>query len=105
MKIPEQQSQQAAKITNVNRVNRVGGNFDLNMAYGANGATNGPDKATLSGFAQDVQRVTELVKQLPDIRDDKVNAIRTKIKDDTYGVPVPDIVESLFRLSNEEHGG
>ena len=105
MKIPEQQAQQAAKITNVNRVNRVGGNFDLNMAYGANGAVKGPDKATLSGLGQEVQKITELVKQLPNIREDKVKAIQSKIKEDKYGVSVPDIVESLFRLNREEHGG
>ena len=99
-----EQAQQAAQITKANRVNRVNGSFDLNMAYAMNGNVKGPDKATVSQYAQEIHKVADVVNQLPDTREDKIAQIQAKIKAGNYAVPVTEIAESIFRLSNEERG-
>lgn len=100
MKIDDQQAQQAAQVTGSSAIRRVGPGFSLNGAYGLSGAT-GPDRATLSNFGQEIQRFTELVKKLPDIREDKVQSIETRLQAGEYHVPVADVAEAIFRLRTE----
>lgn len=98
MKINDQQAQQAAQVAKTSQVRKVGAEFSLYGAYGPSGVS-GPDRATLSNFGQEIQRFTELAKKLPDIREDKVQAIEQKLKAGEYHVPVSDIAEAIFRLT------
>ena len=97
MKIDDQ-AQQASQITGPTKVRRIGATFELYGAYGPSGVR-GPDRATLSNFGQEIQRFTEMVKKIPDIREEKVSAIERRIQSGEYHVPVSDVAEAIFRLT------
>jgi anti-sigma28 factor (negative regulator of flagellin synthesis) len=85
-------------ITGPSPVQRIGPVFDLFAAYGAS-PVQGPDQAEVSVMGLEIQRLTEQVKQLPDIREAKVQAIESRLAAGTYHAPVADIAEAMFRLS------
>jgi len=51
----------------------------------------------ISGNAQEVRRVTDLIKQLPDVREDRVQALKAQIENGTYHVSSEDIADLIIR--------
>lgn len=54
-----------------------------------------------SSCADELRRLTELAKSLPDIRREKIEAIKKKIKAGTYDVPAKLVAEKIIELYNE----
>lgn len=54
-------------------------------------------RVDISVTAQDVQRVTELIKRLPDVREDRVQALKAQIENGTYHVSSEDIADLIIR--------
>ena len=54
-------------------------------------------RVDISTQAQEVRRVTELIKQLPDVRADRVQALKAQIENGTYHVSSEDIADLMIR--------
>jgi negative regulator of flagellin synthesis FlgM len=50
-----------------------------------------------SSTAQDVQRITQLIKSLPDVREDRVQALKAQVENGTYHVSSEDIADLIIR--------
>lgn len=95
MKIEDQGAFEAAR--GVNPVQRTGPVFHLLGAYGV--TSPGADSATLSAQSQELRNLTQAVRELPDIREDKVAALEQRLAGGSYEVSVNDLTEAMFRLS------
>ena len=51
----------------------------------------------ISDSAQEVRRVTDLVNSLPDVREDRVQALKAQIENGTYHVSSEDIADLIIR--------
>lgn len=98
MKIEDQGAFEAARTAGINPVQRTGPVFHLFGAYGVSPAQ-GADSAAVSTQAQELRDFTAKVKALPDIRSEKTDAIEAKLANGSYQVPVEDLAEAMFRLS------
>ena len=56
------------------------------------------DKVELSPRADEVRRLAELAKLAPDVRLEKIEAIKKQIKAGTYSVPVESVAKSIADL-------
>lgn len=54
------------------------------------------DKFELSGLGQDIQTVTQALKDIPEIREDKVVKIKSEIEGGTYKVSDDDLAQKLI---------
>jgi len=59
--------------------------------------TKSTDKVEISSEARDFQAILNAIKSTPDIREEKVNEIKSKIESGTYNVSSKDVVEKLIR--------
>ncbi len=51
----------------------------------------------ISARSQEVQRVTELINRLPEVREDRVQALKAQIENGTYHVSSEDIADLIIR--------
>lgn len=51
----------------------------------------------VSGAAQEIQRVKKLINQLPDVRADRVQALKAQVDNGTYHVSGEDIADLIIR--------
>lgn len=98
MKIEDQGAFEAARVAGVNPVQRTGPVFQLFGAYGVSPAQ-GADSAAVSAQAQELRDFAAQVKNLPDIREDKVADLERRLADGSYQMPVEDLAEAMFRLA------
>jgi len=54
------------------------------------------DRLEISPKAREVQRLKRLLEQIPEVRQDKVQAIRQKISRGEYGVSAEDVAEKIL---------
>jgi len=59
----------------------------------------GEDKATLSGDSANVQNLTTKALELPEVRQDKVEALRAAIKNGDYKIEPSKIAEAMIQQS------
>lgn len=57
------------------------------------------DELTISGAAHDFNAAMKALKQIPDIRQDKVDVILKKMERDKYSVSSADIAERIINAS------
>jgi flagellar biosynthesis anti-sigma factor FlgM len=51
----------------------------------------------ISDRAQEVQRITQLIKDLPDVREDRVQELKAQVENGTYNVSSEDIADLIIR--------
>lgn len=103
MKIDDNNAFELARVSGSQPVQRVGPAFDLFAAYGVSPAR-GADQASLSTQGLEIQRLVKQVQELPEVREDRVQALETRLQDGSYQVPVPDLAEAMFRLAELDQG-
>ncbi len=54
-------------------------------------------RVDISDKAQEVQRITQLIKSLPEVREDRVQALKAQIENGTYHVSGEDIADLIIR--------
>jgi flagellar biosynthesis anti-sigma factor FlgM len=54
-------------------------------------------RVDISPTAQDIQRVTREINRLPDVREDRVQALKAQIDSGTYHVSGEDIADLMIR--------
>ena len=59
------------------------------------------DEVILSPRAAEVQRLKKLVNDVPDVRQEKIDAIKKQIETGTYNVSARSVVESIIDLHIE----
>ena len=81
---------------------RIDGINKLTQAYGMqtqgcviNKKINQKDEIQLSTVARDFQYASKMVKQVPDIREEKVNEIRARIEAGTYSIDAKKVSEKI----------
>ena len=56
------------------------------------------DEISLSPHVAEVQKFTEVAKAMPDVRQEKIDAIKKQIEDGTYKVSAESIAKSIIDL-------
>ncbi len=59
------------------------------------------DSVHISDFGRDLQVAKEAIAATPDIREEKVNAIKTAMANGTYNVPMSALADKLLAQSEE----
>lgn len=54
-------------------------------------------RVEISSTSQEVRRVKELIKSLPDVREDRVQALKAQVESGTYHVSSEDIADLIIR--------
>jgi negative regulator of flagellin synthesis FlgM len=88
------------------KINPINGKDKVQKAYKSENiqSTSKEDKITISENAKDYNTITKLLKDIPDVREDKVNYFTEKFDSGEYEVNVEDIANKLlehFRQNND----
>lgn len=59
------------------------------------------DSVQISDFGRDLQVAKEAIAATPDVREDKVNAIKTAMANGTYNVPMSALADKLLSQSEQ----
>lgn len=59
------------------------------------------DKLEISGLGKDIQSVVQELKDIPDIREDKVERLKTSIENGTYQVSDDAFVNKILEAYNQ----
>ncbi len=81
-------------------VPRVSEVYGKNKNIGKTGKTSGVDQkkdvVSISNGAKDIQKIMKAVKEVPDIRNDKVSELKDKYESGNYNVDGKEIAEKLL---------
>ncbi len=88
---------------------RIDAMSEITQVYQANGKMKKVESATsvsrdsvqISSFGRDLQVAKEAVQNAPDVREDKVKAIKEQINAGTYNVPMSALADKLLSQSRE----
>jgi len=69
----------------------------LNGIENSSGAVSKKDAISISNQAKDFQTVMKALKNVPDIREDKVNELADKYKTDSYDVSGRDVADKIIK--------
>lgn len=59
------------------------------------------DQVTLSATAEELKRLYQTLKDLPEVREEKVRAIREAIESGDYQIPEDELIERLIGMVSE----
>lgn len=86
-------------IMRINRSNQMSSVYKMKKkykSYATVASTPSKDTVTFSETAKDVQMATKLVKKMPDVRIDKVDALKNQIEAGKYNVTANQIADKLL---------
>ncbi|WP_347491430.1 flagellar biosynthesis anti-sigma factor FlgM [Desulfoscipio sp. XC116] len=72
---------------------------DQNKNMRKNRGTPGMDRAEISSVGRELQTYRAALKQMPDVRQDQVSEIKSRIKNGTYTPSAEKIAEGIIRES------
>ena len=80
-----------------NQVSQVYGSQKISKSYNANaiGAASTLDKVSFSNVGKDMQIAKNALKDVPDVREDKVNELKASIANGTYQVSPESFADKL----------
>lgn len=86
------------RIGTYNQVAQVYGSQSVKKSYNAStiGATSTRDKVSFSTVGKDMQVAKTALASVPDIREDKVNALKERIANGTYNVSPESFADKLM---------
>ncbi len=94
MKISEQE---VSRLLSYSPFERTGSTSQEVGSHTAATRTAPASQVDISDRAQEIRRVTNLIKQLPDVREDRVQALKAQIENGTYHVSSEDIADLIIR--------
>ena len=88
---------------------RIDAYNQISQIYGVNGKvktaqvsrTSQTDKVEISSFGRDLQIAKQAVKDSPDVRTDKVEQLKSQIKNGTYNVDADSFADMLLQKFSE----
>lgn len=104
MKIDDNSAFEATRVTGPHSVARVGPVFDLFAVYGPSSPLQAVDQANLSVQGQEIQRLIQAVKELPDVREEKLKGVAERLQNGSWQVSAEDLAEAMFRLAELDQG-
>lgn len=80
-----------------NQISQIYGTSKISKGYNTNaiGTTSTLDKVSFSNFGQDMQIAKNALKDVPDIREDKVSELSARIANGTYNVSPESFADKL----------
>lgn len=84
------------RIDKINQVNKLYGAQTMVPPTKQMGKM-GKDKVSFSEVGKDIQFAAKLAKEVPDVRQDKIEAIKERIKSGTYNVDAKEVSEKIVR--------
>lgn len=92
------------RIGAYNQVAQVYGNQSVKKSYGANsnGATSTLDQVSFSAVGKDMQVAKNALNSVPDVRQERVNALRESIANGTYHVSAESFADKLLAAYDEK---
>ncbi|HLJ56770.1 MAG TPA: flagellar biosynthesis anti-sigma factor FlgM [Chthonomonadaceae bacterium] len=94
MKISEQEISRLLAYTPTDRVDRSSG---VAVVDSPAARTSPAAQVEISTSAQDIQRIKDVIAQLPDVREDRVQALKAQVESGTYHVSSEDIADLMIR--------
>jgi negative regulator of flagellin synthesis FlgM len=80
----------------LNKAKDVNKNHDAGQKDNANKAGDSKDKITLSGKAKEINELKALINDLPDIRTDRVDALKKAIDAGNYSVDAKNVAMKML---------
>ena len=71
-------------------------NHDVESKDNANKADDSKDKISLSGKASEINELKRLISDLPDIRQDRIDALKKAIETGNYSIDATKIAEKIL---------
>lgn len=92
------------RIGSYNQVAQVYGNQSVKKSYNSStiGATSTMDQVSFSTVGKDMQVAKSALAEVPDVREDKVNALKESIANGTYQVSAESFADKLLAAFNEK---
>ena len=92
------------RIGTFNQVSQVYGNQPVKKSYnsGTYGATSTTDQVSFSTVGKDMQAAKSALKEVPDVRQDRVNALKESIANGTYHVSAESFADKLMAAFDEK---
>ena len=88
--IPIDDSRPNEKLKNTHK------NQDIDSKDNANKADDSKDKISLSGKASEINELKRLISDLPDIRQDRIDALKKAIETGNYNIDAQKIAEKIL---------
>lgn len=92
------------RIGSYNQVAQVYGNQSVKKSYNSStiGATSTMDQVSFSTVGKDMQVAKSALAEVPDVREDKVNALKESIANGTYQVSAESFADKLLAAFDEK---
>ena len=97
------------KLTNIfpqlktDKVHQVKRSEAMGAAGGVTGAAMGSDKVDLSASTQDTQRVKEVLAQTPEVRVERIQALKGQIERGEYQVDAHAVADRMLQSLLSDH--
>ncbi len=91
------------RIGAYNQIAQVYGNQPVKKGYNAGGISTAStmDQVSFSSVGKDMQIAKTALSSVPDVREDKVNALKASIANGTYQVSAGDFADKLLAAYDE----
>jgi negative regulator of flagellin synthesis FlgM len=83
------------RINGINNVNGVYNSSGKRKSTESSGVSSGKDSLNVSDFAKELQVATKAVNNSPDVRQDKIDAIKEQMEAGTYNVTASMVADKL----------
>lgn len=92
------------RIGAYNQIAQVYGNKPVKKSYGSNTdyATSIVDQVSFSSVGKDMQIAKNALHEVPDVREDRVNALKESIANGTYKVSAESFAEKLLAAYDDK---
>ncbi len=87
------------RINNMSNVSSVYKATKVKKAYKQNSGQGPKDSVSLSSFAKELSVAKRAIDSTPDVRQEKVSAIKQQIKEGTYDVSAEQVAEKILANS------
>jgi hypothetical protein len=85
-------------------IEKIGGPYDVEAAvrakakkgYGTSGVQSAKDEAEFSSFAVELARVAAELKNVPEVRQDKIDSFKKQVEAEEYRPPLEKVAHNLF---------
>ena len=89
------------RIEAYNQIQQIYGVNKSRKTTGKTPVSQGRDGVTISSIGKDIQTAKAAVKDAPDIREDRVSALKAKVQSGQYDVSGESFAEKLMQKFNE----
>lgn len=89
------------RINGINGVNNVYKANKVNKAYGTSNVSTSKDTLAISDFAKDLQIAKQAVTNAPDVRQAKIDDIKSQMEAGNYNISAAQVADKLLKQYSE----